>query len=235
VYVTDASAETIVEYAHGGTKPIKTLDDSPDHPYGCSVSAATDDLAVADNNGQSIKGDIAIWTHATGKPTRYTDAAINSVTGCVYDSRGNLFASGIPAKANTTSFAWMAHGSTRLTNLFVPGPDTNFNWDPIGIGWDGRYFTIDDYFIARVLVTHGQAYFAGSASLTFSPGWHENGPLAFYYQAGIAKMAIAGMNNGSPYDSGAVGIWKYPGGSNPTIEITHGVDDPYGVAISLPK
>lgn len=234
VYVADASAKTIVEYAHGGAKPMKTLDDSPDHPYACSVSSATGDLAVADDNGGTAEGDIAIWPHATGKPARYTDSTIYNVTGCVYDPRGNLFASGIAAGANTASFAWMAHGSAKLTNLFVPGPDTNFKWNSIGVGWDGQYFTIDNYDISRILVTHGQAYYAGEVSPEFN-GWRQNGPFTFYYQAGMATMAIAGVNNDSSYDSGAVLFWNYPAAGNPTSEITHGVDSPYGVAISLGK
>lgn len=229
VYITDALTETIVEYAHAGTKPIKTLDDSPDHPSACSVSPTTGDLAVADNNGTSTQGDLAIWTHATGKPIRYTNSTLYRVTGCVYDPHGNLLVGGVAEGAYTASFAWMAHGISKLTKLFVPGPDTKYDIYSSGVGWDGRYFTIDDYEILRILVTHGQAYYAGRVALTYGDG-HANGPFAFYYQAGMATMVIAGVTADTYGDQ--VDIWNYPAGGDVTLRITHGVDAPYAVVIS---
>jgi hypothetical protein len=223
VYITDGAAQTIVEYAHGATQATKTLDDAPDSPYACSIDPKSGDLAVADNNGQSAEGDLAIWTHASGTPARYTDAAIYEVTGCVYDAHGNLLVSGIPEGAYSTYFAWMPHRSTKLTNLFVPGPDSSRGWGAIGVGWDGQYFTIDNYTLSRILVTHGQAYYAGNIELGAST------PFAFYYQHGIATAAIAGA---SSQNGDAVDVWNYPAGGDPTLSITHGVDNPHGVALS---
>jgi hypothetical protein len=226
VYVTDASAQTIVEYAHSATQATKTLDDAPDSPYACSIDPKSGDLAVADNNGQSVEGDVAIWAHASGTPVRYTDSAIYAVTGCTYDAHGNLFASGVPEGGYSAQFAWMPHGTSRFTNLFVPGPYSNRGWGASGVGWDGRYFIIDDYSISRILVTHGQAYYAGHVGLSAST------PFAFYYQRGIATAAIAGVD--SRYGS-SVDVWNYPAGGDPTLSITHGLDEPFGVALSLAK
>src|SRR5580692_1267669 len=47
VYITDYGAETIVEYPHGGTTPIQTINDAPYGPYNCSVDPTTGDLAIA--------------------------------------------------------------------------------------------------------------------------------------------------------------------------------------------
>jgi hypothetical protein len=234
VYIADSSAETILEYAHGGTEPIQTLDDAPDAPYACSIDPKSGDLAVANNNGQSTPGDLAIWTHASGTPTKYTDTAIFQFAGCAYDSRGNLLISGFLKGKYATLFAWMAHGSTKLTNLVVPGPYSNRGFGSVGIGWDGRYFTIDDDDISRILVTHGQAYYAGRVSPTYEEETNESGPYAFYYQHGVATMAIAGVNADlSSPDS--VNVWNYPAAGSATISITHGVDKPFGVALSLTK
>ena len=49
----------------GGTKPIKKFDDSPDSPYTCSVDPTNGNLAVANNDGTSTQGNIAIWNAAT--------------------------------------------------------------------------------------------------------------------------------------------------------------------------
>ena len=37
VYIADTDKKAIYEYAHGGKKAIKALDDSPYVPNGCSV------------------------------------------------------------------------------------------------------------------------------------------------------------------------------------------------------
>src|SRR5580704_1128033 len=49
VYIVDHSTSKIYEYAHGGTKAIKTLDDSASSPDGCSVDHNTGNLAVAND------------------------------------------------------------------------------------------------------------------------------------------------------------------------------------------
>lgn len=236
VYITDATAQTIVEYAHGGTTPIQTLDDAPDDPYACSVDPKSGALAVADNNGYYEEGDIAIWAHATGTPTRYTDPALYQATGCVYDSRGNLLASGVPQGSSYAAhFAWMPHGSAKFTNLIVPGPYTDRGFYAVGIGWDGQYFTIDDYSVYRILVTHGLAYYAGRVSLTYPEGSGEGGPFAFYYQHGKATAVVAGISSDEQSYGQGVAIWNYPAGGDATATITHGLDKPFGVAISVAK
>ena len=43
---------------------------------------------------------------------------------------------------------------------------------------------------------------------------------------------LAGARDGSV---GWVMFWKYPAGGSTIYEITHGVDEPFGVAVSLKK
>ena len=47
VFVPDGLNARIVEFAHGGSKPISVLSDSGEVPAGCSVDLTTGDLAVA--------------------------------------------------------------------------------------------------------------------------------------------------------------------------------------------
>ena len=70
VFVADGGADTIREYAHGGTTPIATLND-PGEPYGCSVDPTTGNLAVT--NGSD---SVAIYPSAQGTPTLYSDPSI---------------------------------------------------------------------------------------------------------------------------------------------------------------
>jgi hypothetical protein len=69
VYITDYKRQKIYEYAHGGKKPIATLDDSPYNPFTCSVSPPNGDLAVANSPYETYGtgGNIAIYPHGGGK------------------------------------------------------------------------------------------------------------------------------------------------------------------------
>jgi hypothetical protein len=76
VYIGDFDTWTIYEYAHGGTTPIKTLDNNLSDATGCSVDPTTGNLAVVNySSGIGNKnGNVAIYTNATGEPTYYQDA-----------------------------------------------------------------------------------------------------------------------------------------------------------------
>ena len=86
VYITDHATQKILEFAHGGTKPIKTLDDSPDSPYTCSVDPITGNLAVTNDDGTSTEGNLAIWPGGSGTRVTYTDSSISRFRGCAYDN-----------------------------------------------------------------------------------------------------------------------------------------------------
>jgi hypothetical protein len=234
VYITDYAAEQILEYVHGGSKPFKKLSDAPDHPYVCSVDSKTGNLAVANDDGSSQEGDIAIWPQGTGSPTRYTDSSIANFEGCAYDPGGNLLVeSGYVGYGYATYFAWLPHGGNRLINLYVPGPKAGWKWDYIlGVQWDGKFFALDDSNIYRIALSHGQAYYVGEVPIKYEYQG-ENGPYAFYLKkpAKEATEVIGGANG--EYGS-SVNFWTYPSGSG-GLSITHGIDRPFGVAISLAK
>jgi DNA-binding beta-propeller fold protein YncE len=101
VYSTDSDAEEVFEYAHGGTKAIKTLDDSPDTPRTCAVDPTTGNLAVANDDSSSHQRNIAIWPEGSGQPTRYTNSTPDNFVGCAHDANGNLLTT------NESAFAWL--------------------------------------------------------------------------------------------------------------------------------
>jgi hypothetical protein len=147
VFITDYAAKQIVEYAHGGSKPIKTLNDAPDSPYTCYVDPATGNLAVANDDGPSNEGNVAIWSGASGSPTTYTDSTLSNFQGCAYDDKGNLLVTnGYPGYPYATYFAWLPKNGTKLININVPGPESSWGWyDVKGLQWDGKYFVLDAY------------------------------------------------------------------------------------------
>jgi hypothetical protein len=234
VYIADYGAHQIVVYAHGGSKPIKTIDDSPDSPYACSVDPTTGNLAVANNDGASQPGNIAIW-NGSGQRTTYTDAKLFNFEGCAYDNNGTLLVTnGYVQYPYQAYFAWLPKAGSKLIDI------TLFNqfgakWSGVeGIQWDGKYFAIDQgERIYRENLIHGQAYYVGVSELYYSDEYNY-GPYAFYIgtPGSQATQAVEGLywNGGS-----AVGYWSYPAGGDGNRQITHAIDKPFGVAISLKK
>jgi hypothetical protein len=224
VFITDSAAQRILEYAHGGTKPINTLDDSPDAPYACSVDQSTGDLAVANNDGSSKQGNIAIWAPASGQRINYTDAQLGNFVGCAYDDKGNLLVTNGHGYSSPAAFAWLPKNGAKLINVSVPGPKPSWHWYVGGVQWDGKYFALDDYSIYRVSLIHGQVYYVGTTALDsggYSPYWiYNNNP------SGQGTQVVG--SNGS-----SVNYWQYPAGAEPIYSLTHGVDHPFAVTISL--
>jgi hypothetical protein len=226
VYITDASAKQILEYAHGGTKPIKKFDDSPDAPYTCSVDLATGDLAVANYNGASQQGNIAVWSSGSSKRTTYTDSALGYFIGCAYDANGNLLVTNGRGYSAPAGFAWLPKDGSRLVNIKIPGPRSSDNWYVTGIQWDGRYFVLDSGYAYRISLMHGQAYYVGYTSLDPT-----GGPYAIYDNTPGEQgtQIVAGV---SSFSTSGVDLFHYPAGGDPVAEITHAIDRPTGVVVS---
>ncbi len=68
-----ANGDTILEYKHGGTKPIETLTFSGYDAESCAADPATGSLAVTWDQGLS-QGYVAIYRHASGSPILYRNS-----------------------------------------------------------------------------------------------------------------------------------------------------------------
>lgn len=228
VYITDYAAKQILEFAHGGTKPIKKFDDSPDSPYTCSVDPTNGNLAVANDDGTSSQGNIAIW-NATGERTTYTDSKPYNFIGCAYDGNGNLLVTSSSNFSVPAQFSWLPEGGAKLIDVSVPGPSPSWRWYVTGIQWDGKFFAVDDYYVYRVALLHGQAYYVGSTSLTDAT----YAPYAIYNKAPGSQGTemVGGVYTDS--NTSFVYYWYYPAGGDPYYSFSHGLDHPFGVAISL--
>lgn len=231
VYIADYSAEKIFEYAHGGAKPIKTLDDSPYTPYECAVDPTTGDLAVTNYGGTSKSGNVTIWPKGSGQPTAYADSALIYFFSCAYDRNGNLLLSGSP-DGRTGAFAWLPHGGSQLIKIAIPGPKSGWTWYSIdGVQWDGEYFVLDyGQSFYRISVIHGLAYYIGDIHLTDYAEFY--GPAFIYTPNSTSKSQQILGGETSTSSSYAVGSFDYPGGTGPLFKIAHGVFRPFGVAVS---
>jgi hypothetical protein len=86
------SSHLLLEFAHGGTTPIGSIGAPALFANGCSVDAATGNLAVAgaDFNTGTV-GAVFLYKKAKGQPVIIGDPAYE-LSDCAYDGKGNLYA-----------------------------------------------------------------------------------------------------------------------------------------------
>lgn len=207
--------------------------DAPYDPYDCSVDPLTGNLAVANAaGGSSGAGNIAVYAHASGEPTYYTDSSLFVFQSCVYDASGNLLVTNGNLKREYASFAWLPKGGSKLLDINVPGPRSSYNWQQVqGLQWDGKYFVIDDYDeLFRVALLKGQAYYVGVTYLDI-----ERPALYWIYNNSKDQQGtqIVGASDNGAYSG--VAYFKYPAGGDSIDFISHGIDTPYGITVSLKK
>lgn len=236
VYITDAGTDEIVEYAHDGKTPLRTIKESPNVPYACAVDTGTGNLAIANvSGGSSGGGNIAVYAHATGTPTIYTDASENTFSECVYDDRGDLLVTDgeYPDSGETNYFAWLPSGGAKLVNISIPGPNKSFVWRGVeGLQWDGRYFVLDSYGLYRVAISNGEAYYIGSTGFD---GEELYGPFAIYNK-NPKKQATQFVGayidrEGTNYNQ--IYYYNYPQGGESLGYLTTGLGEPHGLVVSL--
>jgi hypothetical protein len=95
VYISTPDA-TVVEYAHGGTAPTKTLDVPGTLALGCSVDPTTGNLAVIFQGGSYI--DVAVFTGAEGAPTGARTIETRRTTAFVEESGRCIEGSAAPTR-----------------------------------------------------------------------------------------------------------------------------------------
>jgi hypothetical protein len=234
VYIVDENADKIYEYAHGGTKTIRILDDSPYTPFGCSVDLANGNLAVA-NYGKDYyyAGNIAVYRHGKGTPVLYSGADDDHFVSCAYDQRGDLFAVGFYGFSSYyyPDFHYLPKNGSQLLLMNLPGPSRSWTWyNAQSVGWDGKYWTVlaDDTLYRYII--NVKAYYVSLTTLSGGYGIvHE---VKFYHPL-VKSHSVEVVGAGGGASKASVDYWNYPAGGGTIGQITKGLDAPYGVAISL--
>jgi hypothetical protein len=215
VFVVDLGGQDIVEFVHGGTKPVATLDDSGHDPVGCFVDPSTGNLAVS-GGGIHSNANVAIFSNEQGKPTVYKDTFLSVFNWCTYDDQGDLFAEGY-ATGNENpngTIVELPAGSDQLTTLSLN--------QEIGAGgavqWDGKYLAVGSprgtgrgmhgpATIYQFQISGSDAAVVNTIELTTGKGNKNAGGVEFWIQNGYI---ISPKNH-----RGGIGRWKYPAGGNP--------------------
>ncbi|HMF28084.1 MAG TPA: hypothetical protein VKE42_04890 [Candidatus Cybelea sp.] len=230
VYVTDEYAVDVVEYAHGGSTPLKTLP-LAGLPIGCAVDPVTGNLAVSiyeGSQGGNTRGGVFIFSNASGTPTLYTDPDLWQIWPPAYDPKGNLFVLGYNP---TVELAELPRGGSEFEQISL-GVQLNA---PGSVLWDGRYLdAVDQQYqggtstaIYRITVsgTTGTIHHTTVLSDTC------NGAAADVVQPLIVGRTVFGPNHAC---TNRFDYWSDARGGNPRRSMPSAPLDGSGEAISKP-
>lgn len=230
VFITNVGTSQILEYAHGGTSPIATLEDPGYGPLDCSVDAVTGNLAVT-NFGIRGGGSVIIYPNASGRPRRHFNLRFAAYDYCGYDDSGNLFIDGTNHSGHFILSELPSSGGRfidiPLPQVVEPGP----------IQWDGKYLAVGDvgrrileFSISGSTATHVETTDLNDADPYITQFW-----LPKFGENHVnprARRVVAASHVNDRFEPGVVQIWVYPAGGAPRYTIRDGILRPEGATVS---
>jgi hypothetical protein len=227
VFVTSANysqSPQVIEYAHGGTTPIATLNVPSGYYYlfGCSVDPTTGNLAVAATGAGFIHGAILVYVGAQGNPVVYSDKKhVRMFASPAYDNAGDLFA-GATTKIIHFPIAELPAGKKRFTII-------RLNEDVFGykLQWDGTYLAFENWNGPNTPSTLYQVQISGDTGTVVGSEqvFHAGTPASIWIHDGLLFGFFAQVKRSNNH---AVAVWPYPTGGEPTSKfygITKGKND----------
>lgn len=244
----DGSGTSIVEYAHGGTDPIRTLR-TDGYPAGCAIDPVTKALAVVNGHLTSSYGDVEIWTNFNLNPARYANNNCGYLNSPGYDDRGNLYVEGSLIGGGAICEIPARRAGTELTKVSF---DKTIH-EAAGIMWDGKYLALADtnpyagtnYAITAIY----QAKRTASGGLT-TVGTTILKDTCFYGMGDtlVTQPFIVGAKNtpknrrqgltvvGGNLDCASrFDYWAYPAGGTPASSLQNAPLMPQGQSVSIAK
>ena len=220
VWITNEGGDDVIEYAHGGTQPIKTLHDGSEQPLACSVDETTGNLAILN------AGDVAVYRGASGSPKRYAGGGVYGDYALGYGGHGDLLVDGGSYdNPNFIAFAQLRPGTTHLQQLVL---SKTLQWaPPTFVQWDGQFWVVGSETLDWFKLTSKRPIFEGYS--TISP----TSPIAQFWIATIYGGSARGdqivVTEDNPYK---VEFFQYPAGGQPFASIIDGLSNPYGITVS---
>ncbi len=226
VWIVAYGDYSVVEYAHAGTKRLKTLEADDTDLYDCSVDPTTGDVAVTNWGVDNwFKGNVLVFHRAEGEPTAYTGDGVWFYYGLTYDDSGNLYVDGLDSYRNgNLALGMMPKHGDHLQRVSLQ-PQIN---PPLlgGIRWDGHNVAIGNW-----KSVYGYSVSGHYARLKSETPLTDKWPVGLFWITRFGKhQIVAPDQDGNP---SAVQTWDYPRGRLPTATIARGLSKPFGVTVSV--
>jgi hypothetical protein len=237
VWVVAFGGSSVSEFAHGGTKIIKTL--TTDYqPKGCSVDPTTGNLAVAG------EGAVDVFVHAGGKAQVYQSEVCYPFWAPGYDAAGNLYVEALlygsakPQGSYSDPLACeLPHGGKSLRGVHLNGFGIYY---PASVMWDGKHLTLtdQDYMDQNETVIYrvsedssGNLTSIGKTTLTDTCDGND---VVVQQPFIVGRVVVGGNLRCSYYGSKAkFDFWAYPAGGNPTRSLQSPPEKPVGQSVSI--
>jgi hypothetical protein len=224
--VQQSGPPVIQEFAHGGTRPIATLDfpDDGDDPTSCSVDRTTGNLAAS-----SFLGTVYVYIKAKGTGQSYGGARWYADAYTAYDDSGNLYVDatvGNPGYLRVALFELKRNDNRYRRLWFRPRLDFSFP-APGGLQWDGEQLAFgEEYSSSGPIVYHVSKH---GKFVTLASG------TTLSIDASVDQFWIQGKTLIAPYytsGGGGIAFFTYPAGGSPISTIT-GLGKPVAATVSL--
>lgn len=237
-----SGAGSAVEYAHGGSAPIKTLA-AYGNTIGCAV-APNGDLAVANLDVRTSSGFepgyVLIFKDASGTPERRTcSGAPPYYYPPGYDDQGNLYVE-VAGSSSQVAVCELPAGRRSLTLTTV---NATLDYGD-SVMWDGKYITLSDR-----SYDEGAATGIYRAERTSSGGLNVVGSTVLtnsctpddVFQPFIVGSANTPENEkqgrtvvgGFIWCDNVLDYWQYPSGGTPSNQIVSAPEEPQGQSVSI--
>ena len=144
VWIPDTGGRRVFEYAHGGTKPIQTIQLSTGYPYACAVDSATGNVAVSSahpNGKYQAYSIVDVFSKGSRRPARYSTLhGFKNVYFVAYDDKSNLYADATPCEfrgcyyrqEGPPGFYKLSSGGSDFKRLTLVGAKLH---EPAAIDW----------------------------------------------------------------------------------------------------
>lgn len=122
-----------MEYAHGGTTPLRTLDVTAGEPAGCSVDPTTGNLAVSILG----TGEVVVFTQGSAGSGTIVSDGLTDTYFDGYDDKGDLFVDGF--QGSTPGLTELPKGGGPSVRITL-GQPLEF---PGGLQWHAAFCAVD--------------------------------------------------------------------------------------------
>jgi hypothetical protein len=208
-------------YAHGAAQPTEILN-SPYTAWGCSVDPSSERLAVTTYYQNTIVVFPYDNRHGWHFAKTFTDAAMEYIAFCAYDTNGNLFVDGVDTHG--FSLAELAKGSDVFTAITL---DKRIS-APGSMQWDGKYLALADYGASS-----GEASTIYRFALNGTSGKNVSKTKLESSSSGVQFLIEGATVIGpmSKLSTRSIGFWRFPKGGQPVKSFS--ADQASGEAVSL--
>lgn len=230
VYIANSGTGAVDEYAHGGTKAVKTFATSG-NAFGCSVDKAND-LAVTDFQGADYTaGSVTVFPKGSAKGVVYSDPThCYYVWNAGYDDKGNLvMIAQNDASVPVVTFCGVLKGSKSMTALKARGFTI---YSPASTMWDGKYIALGDLQVGGAfqsgvieatlsgskLTSHGQVVLGDTCDGVYT---HVVQPFIIGRKnTPVNDTQATAVAGGNEMCSAGFRLWRYPAGGTPFKSFT---------------